>query len=279
MNDDGRTPRELEDALRTIGRALETAAPTDYPERVLARLAHQAGEEVHRDARTSLAPARGWRGTRVLTAAAAVLVIAIVLTVANPGARRAVASWFGFAGVDIQSSPTVPPAPSRPTGAPGLHAGGEVTLAEAQRASRFRVQEPASLRSPDDVFLRRDAGSVVVTLAYRTAAGLERTSATRYALILTEIYDAGDPILRKILSSGATAVAVRVDEDRGVYLRGPQEIITLDHSRTSHGMSVVHEVAARASANTLIWGHGTTTYRLEADFSQREAILLAESLR
>jgi hypothetical protein len=44
-------------------------------------------------------------------------------------------------------------------------------------------------------------------------------------------------------------------------------------------MNVVHEVAPRTSANTLIWAVGPVTYRLEADFSRGVALGLARSFR
>ena len=52
-------------------------------------------------------------------------------------------------------------------------------------------------------------------------------------------------MLQKILLTGASAVPVRIDGDSGVFIRGPQEIINLDHSRFVHGGPVFHEVAAR----------------------------------
>jgi hypothetical protein len=275
MTDDRRVPRDLEEALRALGRALETSTPTDYPDRVLQQLVRES--DAPRGAGTSSISPRRWTARRVLASAAAVLVVAMVLTLANPSARRAVASWFGFAGVEIRHSPT-PPLPT-PTTPAALHAGRQVTWAEARQASRFRVAQPANLRRPEKVLLRRNAGSVVVTLAYRAAPPLKPTKDTGYALILTEIYDAGRPVLQKILLTGATAVPVQVDGSRGVFVRGPQEIINLDDSRQVQGQPVFHEVAARASANTLIWSRGTTTYRLEGDFSQGRALALAESLK
>jgi hypothetical protein len=292
MNDDPRADDELEEALRSLGSSLEIPTPADYPERVLRRLALEA-QGSPKKADKQVRSSRPRTVERFLTTAAAVLAVAIVLTIAIPGTRRAVASWFGFPGISIQPAPSptnTSPTSASPTSAPRtspppppttpapLNAGRKATLAEAQRASQFRLRQPANLKPPD-VFMRRDAAAVIVTLAYRKAPPLKPTPDTGYALIVTEIYDAGDPVLQKILQTGATAVPVLVDADRGVFLEGPQEIITLDHTRTLHGSPVVHEVAARASANTLIWGSPTTTYRLEGNFSQRAALALAESLR
>ena len=160
-----------------------------------------------------------------------------------------------------------------------LAAGSRVTLDQAQRATADRVRIPADLGPPDGVFLRRDGAAVIVTIAYRTASTLPATSDTGYALLVTEIFDAGEPVLQKILEESATATAVQVNGRSGVFVAGPQRVVMLDHSRPNHGLPTLHEVSARASANTLIWGDGATTYRLEGDFTQPVALTLSEGLR
>jgi hypothetical protein len=160
-----------------------------------------------------------------------------------------------------------------------LHAGPKVTLADARAAMGRQLKLPGGLPAPAGVYVRHDRAAVVVTLAYRAAPHLRPAANTGYALIVTEIARAGRPLLEKMLGTGATAVPVRVAGYPGVYIGGPQEIITWDDSRTSHGQPVVHEVAARASANTIIWSDGSVTYRLEGDFRQHAAVALASTVR
>jgi hypothetical protein len=271
---DRRSYEKLENDLRALAGTL-VLPPPDYAERVLRQLAEPAGEARPGGVRRPVMR-RSTTLRRFVTAVAAVLVAAVV-TLAVPASRHAVASWFGFAGIDIRVAPTE--STSAPITPAPLAAGTRVTLDQAQRASSHRLRLPASLPAPDQVFLRRDGAALIVTVAYRSASTLKPTPDTGFALIVTEIFDAGDPVIEKLLHSGALATAVLVSGRSGVFIEGPQEIITLDHSRMSNGSPVAHEVAARASANTLIWGNGTTTYRLEGDFTQPVALGLATSLR
>ena len=283
MNDDLRAQRELEEALHALGAALEPPTPSDYPERVLRVLTQDAERPSVAPWRARITPHR--TASRLLMTAAAVLAVAMLLTIAVPGTRRAVASWFDFPGISIHpaapsqsSSPRTGPQPTPSTPLP-LSAGHRVTPAQARQASQGHLRQPAGPHGRGRFFLRRDNGAVVVTIAYREATPLRATPDTGYALIVTEIFNAGEPLLQKILETGAITVPVQVDGDPGVFIRGPQEIITLDRTRTDHGSPVVHEVSSRASADTLIWGHETTTYRLEGDFSRQAALSIADRLR
>ena len=276
MTSDRRSHHELENDLRDLASTLELSPP-DYAERVLRRLGDETGAP-----RRAARPTWTVRSTamRRLVTATAALLIAALLTLAVPGGRQAVASWFEFVGIDIRSAPTrSTPAPVTPVTPAPLAAGPRVTLDQAQRAATDRVRLPANLAPPDRVFLRRDGAAVIVTLAYRTAATLNPTPDTGYALLVTEIFDAGEPVLAKILDTSETATAVQVGGKPGVFIAGPQEVVMLDHSRKSHGQPTLHQVSARASANTLIWGDGPTTYRLEGDFTQGVALELSASLR
>ena len=84
--------------------------------------------------------------------------------------------------------------------------------------------------------------------------------------------------LEKILFTNAHAVQVTIGDRLGVFVSGPQEIVNLDDRRTRHGESVVHEIAPRSSANTLIWADGPVTYRLEGDFTRAEALAIARTV-
>jgi hypothetical protein len=271
-----RSKADIERELRDLARALDTPAP-DYSGRVLRALAARGQEPApvtRRPPGRILSP----RARRILIAAA-VVVIAIAVTIAVPGSRRALASWFGFAGIEIRHAPirtSPPPAAGLPV---PLHAGAKVTLADARAAMAGQLRLPAALPAPTNVYLRRDRAAVVVTLAYKTAPRLHPTADTGYALILTEIANAGHPLFEKIVGTNANAILVTVARDPGVFINGPQEIITIDPSRPSQGQPALHEVAARSSANTIIWSHGSTTYRLEGGFTRRAAVALASTIR
>jgi hypothetical protein len=150
-------------------------------------------------------------------------------------------------------------------------------MAEAQHAAANRIALPARLPAPAPVYLHRDGKALIVTLAYRSTPSLKPTPESGYALIVTEIFDAGQPILEKILLAGATAEPVQIRGNAGVFIHGPQEIINLDRTPTSQDSNVVHEVPPRASANTLIWSDNTATYRIEGAFTRDAAMNLASS--
>jgi hypothetical protein len=264
MTRDYRSRAEIEDALHQLAGTIDTPAP-DYAERVVQRL---AGRRAARGRALGFLAVRGTR--RLLLAAAVVLLTASVLAVV-PGTRHAVASWFGFSGIKIHSEPgrsTLAP----PTTPAPLDAGQQITLAEAQHTAGNRVALPQRLPSPTRVYLRRDGAAVVVTLAYRTVPSLKPTPETGYALIVTEIFDAGEPVLEKILQTGAAAQEVTVRGHAGVFIHGPQEIINIDHRS-----DVVHEVEPRASANTLIWNDRVATYRIEGAFTLGVAVSSAST--
>ena len=271
-----RSKADIERELQDLARALNAPAP-DYSERVLRALAAHGQEPAPVPRR---APGRilSPRARRILIAAV-VFLIAVAVTIAVPGSRRALASWFGFAGIEIRHAPIRPsPPPAARLPAP-LHAGAKVALTDARAAMAGQLQLPAGLPAPTAVYLRRDRAAVVVTLAYRTAPHLHHTADTGYALILTEIANAGHPLFAKILGTNTSAIVVTVARHPGVFINGPQEIITKDPSRPSQGQPAVHEIAARSSANTIIWSNKTITYRLEGDFSQQAAVALASTIR
>jgi hypothetical protein len=265
-----RNRHDLEDRLRGLAASIETPTATDYPDRVRRALA----------AGPSARPRRALRPAVRRLAIAAVAVVAIVVALVVPASRSAIASWFGFAGIEIHhgSAPATTSAGPAPT--PPFGAGDPVSLATAERAMGRSLRLPSSLGRPDDVLLTRDQGAVVVTAGYRSAFGLPPTRDTGYALLVTEIGNAGDPLFQKILDTDAKALAVTVaGRHPGVYIAGPQWIITLERTPDAQGESSVHEVDPRTSANTLIWSDGRITYRIEGEFSQHTALGVASRFR
>src|SRR5438046_5886307 len=127
-----RSKADIERELQDLARALDTPAP-DYSDRVLRALAAHSQEPApvtHRAPGRTLSP----RARRILIAAA-VFLIAIAVTIAVPGSRRALASWFGFAGIEIRHAP-IRPSPPPAAGLPlPLHAGAQGTLAHARPAT------------------------------------------------------------------------------------------------------------------------------------------------
>jgi hypothetical protein len=271
MTREYRAREEVERALQLLAQTIQIPPHPDYAERVLHQLTDESASPASSRTRLRIIPAGGVR--RLLLAAAVVLICGATVVVI-PGTRHALASWFGFAGVDIRSAPSRSTTPHTTPAPPSTDR--EVTLQDAQQTAGGRLALPTDLQPPDRVYLRRDGAALIVTLAYRTASTLKRTPDTGYALVVTEIFDAGDPVLEKLLHTGATATPVLIGSWPGVFIEGPQEIINVEHSM-SKGMMTVHEVAPRTSANTLIWSDGTATYRLEVEFPRQVALNFAKS--
>lgn len=270
MIGDRNSNTEIENALRQLTATIDIPSAPDYAERIVGQLERQTTVRSH-------APRfRGVRGVRRALLAAAIVLITAGVLAAVPDTRHAIASWFDFSGIKIHTEPgrsTVAP----PTTPAPLAAGRQLTLSEAQDAATNRIALPAQLPAPTRVYIHRDGSALVITLAYRRTPSLKPTPETGYALVVTEIFDAGQPIFEKLLLMGAHAEPVQIRGEAGVFIRGPQEIINLDQTRTGQGAGIVHDVPPRASANTLIWSDHTATYRIEGAFARDAAVSLASS--
>lgn len=266
-----RPPIDVDAALRSLAASLDGPPAPDYAARVLAVLGDENAAPHPRFRRARRVP-------RLLVAAAVLLLAVVATTLAVPATRHTLASWFGFPGIDIRSAPSSAARPSAPGPVP-LRAGRQVTLEQAGTATRGRLRLPSGAGPPDRVLEYRDEGATVITLAYLTAPGLEPTPDTGFALLVTEVFDAGEPLLVKMMQTGATSTQVQVHDAAGVFIRGPQELMILDHTRVRHGEEVLHEVVPRESADTIIWADADGTYRIEADMSRAQAISLAEGVR
>src|SRR5256885_100665 len=95
------------------------------------------------------------------------------------------------------------------------------------RTLAAHAQEPAPLPH------RRARRAVLAPWACARPHPPPPTADTGYALILTEIANAGHPLFEKILGTNTSAIMVTVARHPGVFINGPQEIITIDPSRPS----------------------------------------------
>jgi hypothetical protein len=267
MMHDYRSSEGLETALRQLADSIEIPPTPDYAARVV--------EQLTTGRRRRLSVVRTSR--RTLLAAAAAVLLAAGAVAAIPATRHTLASWFGFSGIEIRSAPTRSTFPP-PTEPVPLAAGQVVTLGRARQAVRPHHLVLPRLQ-PTDVYLLRDGAAVVVTIGYRAAPPLTPTIDTGYALIITEIFDAGRPLFTKLLYPGSHATSVHVGGHRAVFINGPQQLMTIKRSASAPGQVIEHEVDARASANTLIWSDGNATYRLEGNFTRHQALMLAAGLR
>jgi hypothetical protein len=269
-----RARASLESRLRDVGQHLDIPTPPpDLANEVLRRLESPAP------------PNRTRHAQRLLAAAAAVAVFATSVTVASvPSARKAVAGWFDFRGVDIEQAPTpsstgptTPPTP--PPDQPHLGLGQRTTLESVRSTTGFRIALPSGAGRPHFVYEQHDRGATVISLVYRPSKQLPMSGVSSAGLIITEIHTDGQTLLRKILETGASTTAVRVNGHLGVYIAGPQEVIMVLGSRHHTGDNQpILEAPPRLSANSLIWQVDDVTYRLEGAFSERRAVEIARTI-
>jgi hypothetical protein len=270
---------DLEGVLLLVGRELDYPPATD-----LAPLVRGAVErEPHRRPLFRLPRLRlpvlrppavfrpAWQAVVAAVVAFAVLLSGVLAS--SPGARHAVAGWFGLGAVHIvvTPAPSTPP-PERPLGH-GLDLGRRTTLAKAQQHLGTKILLPANLGQPDEVYVRDySLTGAQVFLVYRERPGLPKASATGVGLLLGEF--TGD-ISREAMdkfTEGATLEVVRVDDTNGFWIEHGHAVGYADR----RGQMVADDL--RLAGNVLLWEQGRLTLRIESAMSKAEAIRLADTI-
>lgn len=289
---------DLERRLRTLGRQITFPPTPPLAQSVRQRLAAPpASRSVFRR------PA----ARRFVFALAALVAASVVVLIAVPGARTALAGRLGLPGIEIRqvpSSPRLPvtatPLPATSTAVPGaapamtataeptvaptatvqplgdrLHLGQPVALSAAQQQVSFPILLPAQLGPPDAVYVASASPGGEVTLVYPPRAGLPVTTETGVGLLLGEFQGRTDQVfISKMAGPGTTIVPVTVAGQPGFWLSGqPHEFLYQDAG------GVAHQQTLRLADNTLIWTHGTVTLRIESALSEDEAVRIATTVR
>jgi hypothetical protein len=258
---------DLHAALRALGERIDVPPAPDLAAAVSAALESSSGPS-HRPTRR--APAR-WA-----LAAAAVIVLAAAVVAVSPGARQAVAGWLGVLGIEIRTG-TGParPVPATPD---SLGLGRRASLAGARRAVSFPVAVPRlpPWDRPDRIHVQAavPAGGRV-TFLYRPRPGLPEAGGTGVGMLITQ-FEARieEDVIRKLVASGASVRPIAVGDDRGYWISGePHVFFYLDEA------GQFQEDTLRLAANTLVWEHEGTTFRLEWALDRRRAVAIARSMR
>jgi hypothetical protein len=264
--------QELERALTDLGAHLEHPPTPPLAEAVVATIT-ATGAAPARPRRRAWLPRSGWR--RIAVAALALVVLAVVVVVATPGAREAVARRLGLPGVAIHLGGETPSVPTLPAG-PGanLDLGRRVTLEQARAGVAFRLLVPSApgFERPDAVYLSDGVPGGRVDLVWRPRPGLPVSPFTNAGLLLTEFR--ADPLLEKIVKGATDVTPVVVGGATGYWFTGsPHSFVYTDNAGR------IREETARLAGSTLLWTNGPLTLRLEGQLSQREAVRIAESVR
>lgn len=225
--------------LRALGDFLDVPAAADQRAAVRARLTRR--EETRR-----------WR----IWLIGVLVAVAAAIGAVEP-ARAAVVSAVGdllrVAGIEVRTGPAALPAGPSPSPLPFERT---TTLDAARRAVRFPLRVPAALGDPQEVTIADQAR--VVTFAYRNGrVRLDQCDGTI------------DPVF---LKQAPNAQWVDVGTDYGIWLAAPHEVTYVDRN------GVERTVTARLAGPTLIWSHGSVTYRLEGIASADEALEVARSV-
>jgi hypothetical protein len=192
------------------------------------------------------------RRTRVAVLAAAV--VALVVVVAAPGPRGALARLLGIDGIEITRGAVDPGL------GPALDLGEPEPLDDAQ--ARFGGVSLAGLGLPDAAYAGRPAGAV--SLVWRASGDLPEIGGTGAGAVLT-VFPADGVRIGKVAGEGTGITAVTVDGHPGYWLDGAAHEVVYD---TGDGRTAV----ARLAGNTLVWSDGERTYRLESALDRASAL-------
>jgi hypothetical protein len=220
--------------------------------------------------RAGRSPDRRARPGRPVAAAAAVLAVALGVTVAVPGSRQAVARWLGIGRVSITYGGEVPADAGRT-----YDLGRPVPVAQAAERAQARgwsLAAPAGAGDPDRAFVDRPAGAV--TLTWAPSPELPEVGGSGIGLLLAALpgtTDAGG--VSKQIGPGTTVELVQLGDGPAYWIAGePHAVLVVDP-----GGRVVAD-ATRLAGNTLVWTDGGVTYRLESALEREGALELASGL-
>jgi hypothetical protein len=260
---------DLEDRLTSLGVAIE------WPEtpNLSARLVLSVRMEPAGAARRTAAPLQ----PRWALAAAAALLIAATLLAYTP-TRDAIAGWVNVHTIfhRTQQVPTPTPLPSGPLGA-RFDLGTRTTLAVAQQQVSWHVALPASLGTPDEVYVKQPPtgpSGGMVTLVYAARPNIRVSGLTGVAVLVTEARGrVEEQFFQKTLGPGVTIEQVAVGGRSGYWISGqPHNLMFIAADGTPYFDTL------RLATNTLLFDDQGTVVRIEGDMTKTQAIDIGRSV-
>jgi hypothetical protein len=247
--------RAVESELRAVGRELEVPPARDLTAVVRQRLEGRAARRRHVPALGTGALRRrpGWRAALVIVAAFLAVVIA------TPQGRAAIIHVLRFAGVELRQEPGPVRSPRSSASLPGEQ---PMSLQKARRQVSFPILVPAALGRPDEVVVS-DGGRVVSLIYRQTPYGQVR---------MDEFAGRLDPVYFEKLVHFGSVTEVEVSGTKGLWIRGPHELIYVSRDGTPAIAS-----ARLTTGNTLIWGTRQVALRLEGNLGKIPALAIANS--
>jgi hypothetical protein len=243
----------VEAELRAVGRSLEVPPAGDLTAAVRQRLEGRAPGRRYKPALGIRHSRLGWRAALVALAAL------LVVMVATPQGRAAIVHVFRLAGVELRQEPGPARHPGSRASLPGQRG---MSLERARRQVSFPILVPAALGRPGEVVVS-DRGRVVSLIYPRTRYGLVRID--EFAGHLDQL------VFEKFVHPG-DVTEVRVNGARGLWVKGPQELVYITRDGTPAAAS-----ARLTTGNTLVWGTRQVAVRLEGNLTRTAALAIADS--
>lgn len=219
------------------------------------------------------------RSLRPVAVVVLAILAALIVALALPTSRSAIAEFFGIEGIRIEfGQDAMQDLPGTPTSIGGsLLLGERSTLEAAMDAAPFDIVVPgdATIGEPEETYLNQRSEVTVVGMLWKTNDELPEIGSTGVGMLLLEIESEDDAVIlmKKAVSSSAFETADVGDAfgfwiENAVLTVEPVEGLMLD----------LLEPSQRRSGNVLIWSDGETTYRLETQLPQEDTVRIAESL-
>jgi hypothetical protein len=187
---------------------------------------------------------------RRLAVAAAVLVVALVATVAVAPAREAVARWLGIGSTRIER---VPGGESAPDGLPTISSAlAPASVDDAQEALGGALPVVDVLGPPEAVYVPPEGGVILAWPEGSTTLWI-RDPDFEPAMFVKKLVDAGEP-----------AESIAGVGDEALIVEGTH-ILETPHRRLAAG-------------TVLLWVDGDNEYRLESDLDREAMLDIARSV-
>lgn len=201
---------------------------------------------------------------------AAVVLGALVVILAVPSGRQAIADLLGVAGIEITRTDETPHADSV-----RLDLGERVSLEHATGRLPFPLSLPAlaEMGPPDGIHLE-EGQPLVVHAVWDAGPALPAVERTGMGLLLTQFESPADQtVFSKALSERTSVELTAVGDAPAQWIEGaPHQLTyqTVDGSRTRD--------VSRLAANVLIWERAGVTYRLETALDLESSLRIAETI-
>jgi hypothetical protein len=216
-------------------------------------------------------PAR-WRRPILLAAAAIALFLIVALAV--PESRTALANWLGLGGIRIEVVNRLLDRDDRVEIDSSLIVGEQIRMEDAYLASAHPLAGLPGI-APVRAYERLDGPAKTISLIYEPSESLPEIGDTGVGALLMQIETPGEFIfIVKESRASEWSTFVQIGATDGYWVQSGNLIATPYDPEGMFGL----ETVSRSTGNVLLWQVDGVTYRLETNLSRAEAIALAESL-